>query len=136
MTPVGPCENGEVDALFLNDGKGVFMEVAWTRGAFLNTAGRPLDSAPQDWGLSVLFRDLTGDGRPDLYVCNDFQSEDRFWVNETALGGPVRFRAAPANALRHTSAFSMGVDAADIDRDGDVTGGDLALMLSAWGTCP
>ena len=118
MTPVGPRENGEVDALYLNDGKGRFTEVPWTRGAFLNAAGRPLDSAPQDWGLSVLFRDLTGDGRPDLYVCNDFQSEDRFWVNETAPGGPLRFRASPQLALRHTSAFSMGVDAADIDRDG------------------
>lgn len=118
MTPAGPRENGEADALYLNDGRGGFTEVSWTGGAFTTSTGRPLDSAPQDWGLSVLFRDLTGDGRPDLYVCNDFQSEDRFWINETSPGGPVRFSAAPALALRHTSAFSMGVDAADIDRDG------------------
>jgi len=118
MTPAGPRENGEVDVLYLNDGKGGFTEVSWTGGAFLAASGRPIDSAPQDWGLSVLFRDLTGDGRPDLYVCNDFHSEDRFWINDTPPGGPLRFRAAPAYALRHTSAFSMGVDAADIDRDG------------------
>jgi hypothetical protein len=118
MTPGGPRENGEPDVLYLNDGKGGFAEVSWTAGAFLTFAGRPLDSAPQDWGLSVLFRDLTGDGRPDLYVCNDFHSEDRFWINETPTGGALRFRAAAPMALRHTSAFSMGVDAADIDRDG------------------
>lgn len=118
MTPAGPRENGEADGFYLNDGRGGFTEVSWTEGAFLNVAGRSLDSAPQDWGLSVLFRDLTGDGRPDLYVCNDFHSEDRFWINETPPGGPLRFRAAPSLALRHTSAFSMGVDAADIDRDG------------------
>ncbi|MEY4692621.1 MAG: hypothetical protein RIT19_2946 [Verrucomicrobiota bacterium] len=118
MTPAGPRENGEADAMYLNDGKGGFAEVPWTGGAFLGASGRPLDSAPQDWGLSVLFRDLTGDGRPDLYVCNDFHSEDRFWINETPPGGPLRFRAAAPSALRHTSAFSMGVDAADIDRDG------------------
>ena len=118
MTPAGPRENGEADVFYLNDGRGGFSEVSWTSGAFLNSAGRPLDSAPQDWGLSVLFRDLTGDGRPDLYLCNDFQSEDRFWINDTPSGGSLRFRAAPSMALRHTSAFSMGVDAADIDRDG------------------
>ena len=118
MTPGGPRENGEPDVLYLNDGKGGFSEVSWTGGAFLTFTGRPLDSAPQDWGLSVLFRDLTGDGRPDLYVCNDFQSEDRFWINETSPGGTLRFRAAAPMVLRHTSAFSMGIDAADIDRDG------------------
>ncbi len=118
MTPAGPRENGEADVLYLNNGRGGFTEVSWTEGTFLNAAGRSLDSAPQDWGLSVLFRDLTGDGRPDLYVCNDFHSEDRFWINETCPGGPLRFRAASSLALRHTSAFSMGVDAADIDRDG------------------
>lgn len=118
MTPSGPQENGEPDALFLNDGRGGFSAVSWTEGAFLDEQGRPLSSAPYDWGLSVMFRDVTGDGRPDLYVCNDFQSEDRFWINDTPPGGPVRFRAAPRLVLRHTSAFSMGVDAADINRDG------------------
>ena len=118
MSPAGPVENGEPDAFFLNDGKGNFAPVSWTEGAFTDEAGRPLSSPPYDWGLSVMFRDFTGDGLPDLYVCNDFQSEDRFWINATAPGGPVRFRAAPRLALRHTSAFSMGVDVADIDRDG------------------
>lgn len=118
MTPSGPQENGEPDTLYLNDGRGGFSQVPWTEGAFLDEQGRPLSSAPYDWGLSVMFRDMTGDGRPDLYVCNDFQSEDRFWINDTTPGGTLRFRAAPKLALRHTSAFAMGVDIADINRDG------------------
>ncbi|MSU31632.1 MAG: hypothetical protein EXS25_03015 [Pedosphaera sp.] len=118
MTPSGPQENGEPDAFFLNDGKGKFSPVSWTDGTFLDENGRPLLSPPYEWGLSGLFRDFNGDGLPDLYVCNDFQSEDRFWINETPLGGTARFRLAQKMALRHTSAFSMGVDGADINRDG------------------
>ena len=61
-----------------------------------------------------MIRDLNGDGLPDLYVCNDFESPDRFWLN---MGGG-RFQMAPALALRKNSLFSMGVDVADINRDG------------------
>jgi hypothetical protein len=57
---------------------------------------------------------LTGDGAPDIYVCNDYWTPDRLWMND----GKGHFRAAPRLALRHTSKFSMGVDFADIDRDG------------------
>lgn len=118
LTPAGVKENGEPDALFLNDGRGAFTPVSWTGGAFLDATGKPLTAEPHDWGLSVMFRDVTGDGRPDLYVANDFESPDRFWINETPPGGPLRFRAASPEALRHTAAFAMGVDAADVNRDG------------------
>ena len=118
LTPTGPKENGQPDVLLLNDGLGHFTPVSWTDGAFLDEAGKPLASVPYDWGLSALFRDLNGDGRPDLYVCNDFESPDRFWLNETSPGGPVRFRAISLAAWRNSSAFSMGVDAADVNRDG------------------
>src|SRR5262249_1407791 len=60
------------------------------------------------------FHDLDGDGAPDLYVCNDYWTPDRFWLND----GRGIFRAANRLALRHTSENSMGVDFADIDRDG------------------
>ena len=87
--------------------------MSWTNGAFLDETGHPI-GVPYDWGLSAMFRDLNGDGAPDLYVCNDFHSEDRIWMND----GHGRFRAIAPLALRHTSLFSMGVDFADIDRDG------------------
>ncbi|HAM71866.1 MAG TPA: hypothetical protein DCM86_09510, partial [Verrucomicrobiales bacterium] len=107
-------ERGEVDAVYRGDGHGGFTPVPFLGGRFLDEEGHPLTEAPHDWGLSVVMRDLNQDGAPDLYVCNDFDSVDRFWLND----GKGGFRAAPRLALRSTSRFSMGVDVADINRDG------------------
>ncbi len=107
-------EYGEPDQLYLNDGKGRFAPISWVGGRFRNEEGAPLARAPLDWGLTATFRDVNDDGFPDLYVCNDFWTPDRFWLND----GKGRFRAAPRLALRNMSASSMGVDFADIDRDG------------------
>jgi hypothetical protein len=109
-------EYGEPDRLLLNDGKGRFQAVPWTNGVFQDERGMPLSGPPLDWGLSATFRDFNGDGAPDLYVCNDFWTPDRFWLND----GQGHFKAAPALALRKTSGSSMGVDVADVDRDGHV----------------
>lgn len=108
-------ELGEPDALYLNDGKGVFTPVSWTGGAFVDVDGQPLKTEPHDMSLSVMFRDIDGDGTPDIYVCNDFQTPDRIWMND----GKGRFRPLPDLAVRSVAHFSMGVDFADIDRDGD-----------------
>jgi len=107
-------ELGEPDLFCKNDGQGHFEAVSWTGGAFLDEEGKPLSAPPLDWGLSVAFRDFNGDGCPDLYVCNDFRSPDRFWLND----GHGWFRAAPLLALRETSFSSMGIDVADLNRDG------------------
>ncbi len=107
-------EHGEPDAFYLNDGRGQFTLVPFTGGAFLDEDGRPLAAPLYDWGLTAAFRDLNDDGAPDLYVCNDFESPDRIWLND----GAGRFRALPRLALRKTSIFSMGVDFADVNRDG------------------
>ena len=107
-------EYGEPDQLLLNDGNGVFTEVSWTQGAFLDEDGQPLATVPMDWTLTVTFRDVNDDGAPDIYLCNDYWSPDRLWIND----GKGRFRAIDRLAIRHTSASSMGVDFADIDRDG------------------
>jgi hypothetical protein len=107
-------ELGQPDVLYLNDGQGRFQAVPWTEGAFVDEEGRPLPQPPFDWGLSVMFRDLTGDGHPDLYVCNDFRSPDRFWIND----GAGRFRAASRLTLRQTCLSAMCMDVADLDADG------------------
>ncbi len=107
-------ENGEADVLYRNDGRGNFSPMSWTNGAFLDEEGRPLAAPPLDWGLSAMFRDINGDGSPDLYVCNDMDSIDRIWINQ----GAGRFQAIARLALRHTCLASMGVDFADINRDG------------------
>jgi len=107
-------EHGERDALYLNDGKGGFTAVSWTDGRFVDEDGKALTDVPRDWGLSVMMRDINGDDAPDLYVCNDFWTPDRIWLN----GGKGRFRALPRLAMRNSSAFSMGVDFGDLNRDG------------------
>src|SRR5439155_9984718 len=115
LTPEGAVrEYGEPDVLYRNDGRGHFSPVSWTNGFFLDEDGKPRPSAPRDWGQSVMFRDLNGDGAPDIYVCNDFWSADRIWIHD----GAGRFRACPRATLPNTSTFSMGIDFADIDRDG------------------
>ena len=116
---IGPkgelIEDGEADAFYLNEGTGRFRRVPWTEGAFRDATGRPLREPPYDWSLSVLFRDLDGDRRPDLYVCGDLASPDRAWRNR----GDGTFEAFPRNAFPVTSWFSMGIDAGDLDRDGE-----------------
>jgi hypothetical protein len=107
-------ENGEAHAFFINNGHAQFRPVGFTSGAFLDEAGRPIEKELYDWGLSAMFRDINGDGLPDLYICNDFSAPDRIWLNT----GKGRFRAMPTAALGHTSRFSMGIDFADINRDG------------------
>ena len=107
-------ENGLPDFLYLNQGQFRFTEVPISGERFRDRQGKPLTKPLYEWGLAVMFRDINEDGRPDLYVCNDFDSIDRFWLNV----GDGFFREAPAFALRNTSMFSMGVDFADVDRDG------------------
>jgi len=107
-------EHGQADRLYLNDGRGKFTPVSFTSGAFLDEDGQRLAKPPYDWGLSAMFRDINQDGRPDLYVCNDFESPDRIWINQ----GKGIFRAIDRLAIRKSSHFSMGIDFADLNRDG------------------
>jgi hypothetical protein len=107
---------GEPDILYLNNGRSGFRAVAWNDGTFVDENDQPLTEPPKDWGLSATFRDFNGDTFPDLYVCNDFWTPDRIWLGD----GAGRFRALKAHALRKTSGSSMGVDFADLDRDGNL----------------
>ncbi len=107
-------ELGEPDAVYLNDGKGNFRQLSWTDGTFLDEEGKPLTKPPYDFGLSVMFRDMNGDLAPDIYIANDLFPPDRIWVND----GRGKFRAMSNLAVRNTPRFSMGVDFADINRDG------------------
>ncbi len=107
-------ETGEPDQLLLNDGTGKFEKVDMTGGAFLDEAGEKMETL-KDWGLMARFQDMDGDGDPDIYVCNDFESPDRIWIND----GTGRFQAIPKLAIRNISNSSMAIDFSDIDRDGD-----------------
>jgi len=107
-------ELGEPDVLYRNVGNGRFEQVPFTGGAFHDEDGKPLTQSPPDWGLSVMFRDLNQDGRPDLYICNDFYTPDRIWLND----GRGHFQAINRLAIRQTPLSSMALDVADINRDG------------------
>lgn len=111
----GPIKHelGEKDELFLNKGNGVFKRVQNTRQIFLDSHGNP-KGLYSDWGLTAKFHDINGDGLPDLYVCNDFWTPDRLWINR----GGGRFEAMAPSKLRDYSFSSMSGDFADINRDG------------------
>jgi len=107
-------EDGQADEIYRNVGGKSFEAMPFTGGRFFDEEGRPLDAPLYDWGLSVLIRDLNQDGLPDIWVCNDFDSPERVWLNQ----GGGKFRAAPRLMFRKSSHFSMGIDVADINRDG------------------
>lgn len=111
---VGNKEIGEFDELYLNRG-GKFEKVLDTKEYFLDENGKPFGLQP-DWGLTAKFQDLNNDGLQDLYVCNDFHTPDRIWINQ----GNSTFRAIPINAIRNITFSCMGVDFSDINRDGEL----------------
>ncbi len=109
-------ELAQPDEFYLNDGTGRFQLQSNTSGRFLDEDGEPLRDDPREWGLTARFHDLDGDRDPDLYVTNDLDSPDHIWIND----GAGTFQAIPRLSVRSTSAASMSVDFADVDRDGDV----------------
>ena len=90
--------------LYRNDG-GHFVNVSEQAGIYGPTIG---------FGLGIAVADVNRDGRPDVYVANDFFERDYLYLNN----GNGTFREVLENALPVSSYFSMGVDIADIDNDG------------------
>jgi hypothetical protein len=66
------------------------------------------------YGLGVSVSDFNNDGWPDIYVANDFVSNDNLWLNNRN----GTFTNSIDKSLRHQSYSSMGVDAADLNNDG------------------
>ncbi|HEV2018826.1 MAG TPA: VCBS repeat-containing protein, partial [Gemmatimonadaceae bacterium] len=108
-------QRAEPDWFYLNDGKGRLTHIPFTAGRFLDEDGKRLADEPDRFSLSARFFDANGDGYPDLYVCNDFEDPDQFWIND----GTGTFRAVRRLALRESSNSSMAMDFSDIDRDGN-----------------
>lgn len=63
---------------------------------------------------SVVATDLDKDGYTDLYIANDFDAPDFLYHNN----GDGTFTDILKTSTGHTSFYSMGVDAADINNDG------------------
>ena len=70
----------------------------------------------KDWGLTTRFQDIDNDGDPDIYVCNDFWTPDRIWVNN----GEGKFSTLDNLEMRKSSSSTMSVDFSDIDRNGTI----------------
>ncbi len=94
---------GGSDRMYRNNGDGTFTDVTSRAGKF-----------EPDLGLSATWWDYDGDGYPDLYVGNDFDGPDHLYHNN----GDGTFTDVLAGTVPHTSWFSMGADAADINNDG------------------
>jgi hypothetical protein len=97
------------DQLFRNesDGSGPprFVEVTEEAGLVTDAIG---------FGLSATVGDVNGDGWPDVYVANDFNVEDRLYINQ----GDGTFDQEIHDWIDHTSRSSMGADIADVNNDG------------------
>jgi len=91
------------DRLYRNNGDGTFSNVS-----------RQVGILAEGYGLGVAVADLNRDGWPDVYVANDFLSNDLVWVNHR--DGTFTNRAA--QYLKHQSFSAMGVDVADVNNDG------------------
>jgi hypothetical protein len=75
------------------------------------------------YGLGLSISDYNNDGWPDVYVTNDFLSNDELWLNN--CNGT--FINCIDRSIKHQSYSSMGSDAADLNNDGlpDITTLDM-----------
>ncbi len=66
------------------------------------------------FGLGVAVSDVNRDGWPDVYVANDYLSNDLLYINQKN----GTFREQASDYLKHQSYNAMGVDIADFNNDG------------------
>lgn len=91
------------DRLYRNNGNGTFTNVSREAGILL-----------EGWSHAVSISDINADGWPDIYVSNDFVSNDICYINN----GDGTFTDRITDYFRHTSWYTMGTDIVDINNDG------------------
>lgn len=97
------------DKLYRNDGDSLhnghpqFLDVSMQAGI-----------KEDGYGLGVVISDFNNDEWPDIYVANDFITNDELWLNNHN----GTFTNCINSAVQHQSYSSMGADAADINNDG------------------
>ncbi len=84
-------------------------------GRFIdNTSKSEIYSSALGYGLGLVTSDLNNDGWVDIYVGNDFHENDYIYINNR----DGTFTEDIKGYMTHSSQFTMGVDAADINGDG------------------
>ncbi len=97
------------DKLFRNEGTDSatglphYIEVSKTAGVLAS-----------GWGLGIIIKDINRDGWPDIYVANDFISNDHLYINNKN----GTFTDEIARYLAHQCHNAMGIDIADCNNDG------------------
>ena len=105
--------NGEAasnDKLFRNNGDLTFTDVTKDAGILI-----------EGFGLGVTVSDFNDDGWPDIYVSNDFITNDLLWINNQ----DGTFTNLASRYLKHQTFNGMGNDVADYNNDGLV---DIAVV--------
>ena len=68
----------------------------------------------EGYGLGVSLTDINEDGWPDLYVTNDYLTNDHLYINNS----DGTFSEKLSQYFKHTSHFAMGNDIGDVNNDG------------------
>lgn len=92
----------ESNHLYENKGDGLFEDITAKAGLL-----------GYDYTLGVVTADINGDSWPDIYITNDYEHPDRYYINQK----DGTFKESLRNSFRHTSNFAMGVDFADVNND-------------------
>ncbi|MBP6795917.1 MAG: VCBS repeat-containing protein, partial [Saprospiraceae bacterium] len=100
--------NENCDKLYRNDWDSIkkhpfFVDVSAAAGMTLH-----------GYSHSTLIHDFNEDGWPDIYIANDYQSDDLIYINN-ADGS---FTNKVSTMFRHQSSAAMGSDLGDINNDG------------------
>ncbi len=97
-----------------------FPEALYSNHLYENISGKfkdvTLNSGVLQLGycLSSAITDLNNDGWLDIYICNDYNMPDVMLLNSKSK----TFLNETKTLLKHTSQFSMGSEAADVNNDG------------------
>jgi hypothetical protein len=91
------------DQLYRNNGDETFTKVTLEAGIVF-----------EGFGLGLAMGDVNKDGYPDMYVSNDFISNDLLYINQ----GNGTFKNEIRKYLSYQTKSSMGDDMADINNDG------------------
>lgn len=100
---IGDGSSPNADRLFRNNGNGTFTDVSKESGIL-----------EEGYGLGIAVTDVNNDGWPDVYISNDYVSNDLLYINQQN----GTFKNEIASYFKHQSYSAMGNDAADIDNDG------------------